>query len=256
MSDLIPHTESVHVPEKDKYSLTRGTKIFIGGAVLIGLIIVAVALTITSIGWANAEADIRDKDRQIEAIQGSYNQLYQEFLDTNGNEEPTTPTPEQISQVAGTQGPQGLPGSQGLRGPKGEMGERGQSGPAGEAGAPGVDGLPGANGVDGESGMNGADGENGSSGADGENGAPGANGSAGAPGPAGPQGPQGEPGPQGLPGLPGADATNVPVPGPQGEQGLPGLPGEPGVLTCPGGGTPFTVTIPTAEGSVNALSCG
>jgi hypothetical protein len=235
MPDSTPTTPVVSEPSKDsKYSLTRGTKILIGGAGLLGVAIVAVALTLTSVGWANAEQDIRDKDRQLEAVQGSYNQLYQEFLDSNNNEEPSAPTPEQIDRVVGQRGPQGLPGTQGERGPRGEMGVAGQTGPVG---ASGKDGAPGATGASGEDGANGADGATG---------ATGATGLVGGMGPAGPAGPAGAPGADGATG-----AT-----GPQGEPGVAGPPGADGVVLCPSGVPPITQTITTlADGPVSVLVC-
>lgn len=182
------------------------------------------------------------------ALRDNSVQLYEQLLELG--ESPDGQNPDTIEGPAGLDGPQGERGERGYRGETGERGERGFRGPTGPNGPKGETGPVGPAGEDGAPGVAGATGIPGADGLNGQDGAPGPQGETGAQGPAGEKGATGDRGPQGDTGAEGPT-------GPMGPQGPQGDPGPDGTVMCPGGGAPFTVTVPDMGGNpVNVLSCG
>lgn len=133
---------------------------------------------------------------------------------------------QNVGQIQGPPGPQGIQGPQGPAGAQGPQGVQGNPGPQGEAGPQGIQGPIG---LTGPQGLKGDTGETGPKGDTGDTGAQGPQGIQGLTGPAGPQGIQGIQGIQGLKG----DTGDVGATGPQGEIGPQGDPG----VGVPSGGT-------------------
>jgi hypothetical protein len=155
--------------------------------------------------------------------------------------------------VAGPQGPAGLPGAtgpQGLQGLQGPAGATGATGPVGATGLQGPIGLTGPQGQTGATGAQGPIGLTGPAGATGPQGPIGLTGPAGNDGAVGPQGATGAQGPIGLTGPAGAT-------GPQGPIGLTGPAGNDGAVG-PQGATgaqgPIGATGPAGAAGVNGVA--
>jgi len=129
--------------------------------------------------------------------------------------------PQGIQGETGPQGPQGIQGETGPQGPQGIQGETGPQGPQGETGPQGPQGETGPQGPQGIQGETGPQGPQGIQGETGPQGPQGETGPQGPQGETGPQGPQGETGPQGPQGIQGET-------GPQGPQGIQGEKGDTG----------------------------
>lgn len=243
-------TAIVTVPVSEKYSLTRGTKIFLGTVAAAVGIAIAVIITFLAVGLSDANSTIYDQKTQLDTVKGSYNKLYNEYLEQN-NGKPSAPTPSQIDDVTGPQGLQGVPGVSGARGISGAPGSNGARGSAGPDGTPGARGDDGRDGAAGEPGKNGVDGIAGAPGLNGTPGEPGVQGAQGLTGERGATGEKGETGPAGPAGLPGEQG----VPGEAGPAGPAGPQGEPGP-TCPGGAAPTPITVVTGPlTSQDILAC-
>lgn len=162
----------------------RGDAMTIAGAIVLGIILAGIFLSIRSLQVELKSAnEARDQlAAQVERLGGQ--------------------------PVAGAPGSRGEPGkgAPGPSGPPGAQGDTGPPGPTGPVGPSGTPGVAGANGV-------GEPGAPGSPGADGEA-IVGPPGPAGEPGPAGPQGeqgPVGEPGADGQDGADGKDGQSCPT---------------------------------------------
>lgn len=163
----------------------RGDALALAGAVVLGLVLGGILLSIRSLQVELHNAnEARDQlAAQVERLGGH--------------------------PVAGPPGSRGEPG-RGEPGPPGQTGPRGDTGPpgpSGPAGSPGPSGSPGRPGAAGAAGV----GQAGADGIDGQDGPAGPPGPQGEPGPAGPQGEQGPPGPQGPPGEDGTDGQPCPA---------------------------------------------
>lgn len=208
----------ITVPDKEKYGLTTGTKVFIGAAAALAALVLVFYITFITVNLNHARADNVDLRQRNNTLLQNYTNLTKEFEQKTG-EKPEAPTPAEVNRSAGPQGAQGAAGATGAAGAQGIAGAPGAPGTRGSAGEAGRNGAAGANGENGTAGANGANGRDGLPGAQG---AAGANGQDGATGATGPQGPQGERGEKGETGATGAQ-------GPQGETGPAGAPGAP----CP-----------------------
>ena len=126
-----------------------------------------------------------------------------------------------VTGPTGPQGPQGVIGPTGPEGPQGIQGVTGPTGPEGPQGIQGVDGPTGPQGQQGVTGPTGPEGPQGIQGVTGPTGPQGIQGIQGVTGPTGPQGPTGQQGIQGIQGIQG-------VTGPTGQQGIQGVTGPTG----------------------------
>jgi hypothetical protein len=169
-----------------------------------------------------------------------------------GESGPTGPTGETGPQgdtgptgPIGETGPTGSTGETGPigeTGPTGPQGDPGPTGPTGETGPTGPQGEEGIQGIQGEQGIQGVEGEQGIQGETGPTGPAGADGFVGSDGATGPTGPAGDTGPTGPTGLTGETGPT----GPQGEAGPQGVTGPTGPAGAQGPtGADSTVTGPT-----------
>lgn len=159
----------------------RGDALTIAGAIVLGIILAGIFLSIRSL-----QVELRSANEARDQLAAQVERL-------GGN------------PVAGAPGSRGEPGK-GAPGPSGPPGAQGNPGPTGPTGPVGPSGTPGTDGANGV----GEPGAPGRPGADGEAIA-GPPGPAGEPGPAGATGPQGEPGADGQDGADGTDGQSCPT---------------------------------------------
>lgn len=144
----------------------RGDAIALTGALVLGVAVAWVVLTVQSVS-----GQLQDANAARDALARQVQQLG-------------------AKPVAGPPGSRGDPGKS-VRGPRGPSGSPGPTGPPG---GDGDDGKTGAGGKTGQAGASGSPGPAGANGADGSNGTDGQDG---VQGPTGPEGPSGPAGPQG-----------------------------------------------------------
>jgi hypothetical protein len=135
------------------------------------------------------------------------------------------------NNVGDIQGPQGIQGIQGEAGVKGDTGSQGIQGATGSQGDTGLQGVPGAKGDEGAQGIQGIKGDTGSNGSTGATGEQGPIGIQGIKGDTGTTGAQGAAGPDGANGVDGAIGLTGPTGdiGPKGDPGIQGLQGIQGI---------------------------
>lgn len=103
------NNEPAPVPPTDnnnKYSLTRGTRAFIGAGVILVIAAISVVITTLAVQLSESNQELLQNKAQISELKLQYDSLYTEYRDVTGVN-PDSPSPAQVDRLSGLQGVNG-----------------------------------------------------------------------------------------------------------------------------------------------------